>query len=130
METGLHYARNLFLQALSIFTSDLNPEISGTTKNKLYKIGTPERNTEDVETSRFFFWISPNFNIDFFIFILPFALIPVALVWIFIIYPPGKFYANVPYNRNGTATVFEATEGLFRKKRFAGPYPIVLQKSK
>jgi len=74
--------------------------------------------TED--TSRFFFWISPNINWFLLGTILPFALIPFAIVWFYIIYPPGKFYANVPFNRNNTATVFTETIGEFKRRKREG----------
>ncbi|CAG7719471.1 unnamed protein product [Allacma fusca] len=48
------------------------------------------------EIARAFFWISPYWNWNIFFVVICFALMPVTLLWLYIIYPPGKYYSNVP----------------------------------
>jgi len=125
------YAVEILEKALSLIGFTTQDNQTGISAMEEAKSG-PSNNLPDSEAARFFYWISPNFNMDMFIFLLPLMLIPAALVWIYVIYPPGKFYANVPFNHTDTVTVFNATVGLFRKKRNVGvdPIPIVLKKFK
>jgi hypothetical protein len=127
MDFTLHYLRNILTQYLFSLLQPIQ-SMENATESTSSNTGVSISRSGNSEAARFFFWISPHFNIDFFIFILPILMIPIALAWIFIIYPPGKFYANVPFNRNGTATIFKEPDGLFRKRRAVLDLPTLIMK--
>lgn len=45
---------------------------------------------------RALFWVSPTLNFQTFLFYLAFALIPFALGWVYWLYPPRKYYYQIP----------------------------------
>lgn len=47
------------------------------------------------------YWISPQFNMDIFTYILPFMFIPIALIYVYIIYPPRRYYVTAPNSYMG-----------------------------
>lgn len=49
-----------------------------------------DSNSLEIEAARFFYWMSPNFDVTLFLILLPFMLIPFYWIWLKIIYPPGN----------------------------------------
>ena len=86
----------LFVSLLLFFTSVM--VITGTEDGSWLKTTDSDLDSLSLTqaASRAFFWISPYFNWKIFFVVLPFALMPVALVWLLLLYPPQKYYSNVP----------------------------------
>src|SRR5688572_19031328 len=106
----------LFLVILHSILEITSVEIAGNDKSDQFLRPISYKTSKsNPSTSRFFYWIHPNFNITFFLVLIPWIVLPLAWFWVKMIYPPGKFYAFVPLNQQPSATVFNATEGLFRR---------------
>jgi len=45
---------------------------------------------------RALFWLSPAFNFDIFTYLISFAFIPLLLIYVYVVYPPGKYYSSAP----------------------------------
>src|SRR5665811_200522 len=57
-------------------------------------VGNAEDNNS--QFARTLFWVSPLINFDIFLYTISFALIPAAILWVYWLYPPGKFYSSAP----------------------------------
>jgi len=65
------------------------------------------------EQAKALFWVSPEVNYETFLYALPFLVIPLSLVWVYWLYPPGKFYSHLPANYTDFNTMNATIHGVF-----------------
>jgi hypothetical protein len=74
--------------------NSLSPSSTNTVETEKQYLEIPFRQTD--QSARFFFWVSPAVNYQTFLYAVSFLLIPAAVVWVYWLYPPGKYYSTIP----------------------------------
>ncbi|CAL8113938.1 unnamed protein product [Orchesella dallaii] len=85
----------------SIISTVLHTSLSSSVNNSAHNVDSGHKETtvssqRQESVGKALFWLSPAFNMDIFTYVLPFAFIPLLLIYVYIVYPPGKYYSSAP----------------------------------